>query len=644
MKKPVFQDDTDNLKDIKTSSSEEISDAPDAAADADAAPNSNAAAKTAATPNSFITAASKRRIPKYSKKTRLILKIALALFVCIFALSLAYIIYTLYEESKQDQIIREEMPKISEIIDNRTPAPTPTPTPENSPDDDPGDTKPTESQWARELRLLLEAEAEGRILFAETLEINPDFLGVIEIPGVIERQPYVMSRNNNDYLYTDFYGNYNRQGTLFLNALNDHLLIDYNSVIFGHYTSTGNMFTKLMEYKKAATYKTSPIIVLDGLIGESVWIIFASHVVEPETWFMMPASNEAEFAGLIEEIRARSLFDTDVEVTAKDKIITLSTCDYTYDDMRFVVHARKLREGEEIPEEVIAQTNTDRKNYSIPYMQQLGSVNMNGAAFAIDPFYSRLVFFNPVSGAFDRYIGDRSNVQGPFKALSHSGISAGMYTAAALIDARADAAEGAQGAFITVSGLGGAKGISLFTAPNARATYTYRGTVTPEGVDAKFPALQIVGDKVWLYYSVSDGGDTLLYRQNTNGENRELVHTARTAGNVRVLGMYTVHNQPIIVWHEPDSGEINGARIGAEESFNLASADGETKITLYGNISGSAVNAVYEKGGRITFGTVDLDRTPTTPIETPEPSSTPDDPGETHSPGDPDGTTDPGGE
>ena len=52
--------------------------------------------------------------------------------------------------------------------------------------------------------------------------------------------------------------------------------------------------------------------------------------------------DEAEFAEFLENVRARALYDTDMEVEYGDTLLTLSTCEYTYKNGRFVVMAKKV--------------------------------------------------------------------------------------------------------------------------------------------------------------------------------------------------------------------------------------------------------------------------------------------------------------
>ena len=52
--------------------------------------------------------------------------------------------------------------------------------------------------------------------------------------------------------------------------------------------------------------------------------------------------NEEAFSEFMTEVHARELYDTGVDAELGDQLLTLSTCEYTYKNGRFVVVAKKV--------------------------------------------------------------------------------------------------------------------------------------------------------------------------------------------------------------------------------------------------------------------------------------------------------------
>ena len=52
--------------------------------------------------------------------------------------------------------------------------------------------------------------------------------------------------------------------------------------------------------------------------------------------------DEAEFVEFMEQCRQRQLYDTGISVSYGDELLTLSTCEYTYKNGRFVVVAKRI--------------------------------------------------------------------------------------------------------------------------------------------------------------------------------------------------------------------------------------------------------------------------------------------------------------
>jgi hypothetical protein len=398
--------------------------------------------------------------------------------------------------------------------------------------------------------------------------------------------------------------------------------MDNNSVLYGHNIRAGDMFHRLMDYRRAETFAKSPVVLLDGLTGSSVWIVFAAYVTEPDWGYVDPCWDMDAYADMLEEIRARSWFDTDVDVTPQDRILTLSTCDYSYEDMRFAVHARRLRPGEEIPESVTAVPNPDRKPYNIPKPVKVSEITLNRAAVLLNPRMNRIYLYHPRTGregGIDWYSGNTTDMQGPY-SNSSGPVSSNSHISAVYKNSEP------RGVFYAIDHYNRQQGIQLFTAGSAAVGMTRRGLVTPAGVDAKFPALIYENEKVWLLYTVSRdrGDDIYLLRVNENGASGEpeRLRTAPHGSGTRPLGYYVIGGKPLLIWHEYANKKVYAAWEDGD-AFSLSLTGDADRVTLFTAPAAGRVRAAVEKNGRLTFTHLELSDLPSPAKPSPEPSPDP---------------------
>ena len=583
---------------------------------------------------------------------------ALTLCVCVMAGALAYIGHYYWQVFAQRNLEKDVSDWFAAAKSGSAPS-----SPEASPyalaplpDVSRGESAPpvaevAEDVWMTEYRRLLALEKQGREDFAVLLDVNPDFRGMVRIPGLGGKgveTPYVYTTDNETYLNRTFKGVTSQVGTVFLSCYNDRLLMDRNSVLYGHNIKAGDMFAPLLDYKRADTFQKAPAVYLDGLTGETVWIVFAAYVTEPDWGYVEPNPGPAAFSDLLEEIRARSLFVTDVDVNEDDRILTLSTCEYTAEDMRFAVHARLLRPGEEIPEAVAAVANEDRKPYNIPSQKKLSEITANRTAVMQHPNSLKLYFYQPRDGGIDWYSGNSSTVQGVYS--NYTGRVAKDSHIAAVYDPGADS----KMVYVALDNFNRQKGIALLTNRLASGDLVSRGIVTPPGVDARYPALVYLDHTVWLLYTVArDGGEDVYRRKLQDGKasgEPELLLTAPAGSGARPLGYYTVDGSPLLFWHEAANKKVYGAWEGSD-GFEVALTSGAAgdadRVTLYGQISNSQIRGVTEKDGKFRFTVIELYTLPLPPARpavNPEPEPEPEPEPPPAEPDSPEAAEPPGGE
>lgn len=185
------------------------------------------------------------------------------------------------------------------------------------------------------------------------LELNPDYVGWLTIEGTEIDYPVLQTEDEEYYLTHDFYGEENVNGQLILDAGCDIKQPSYNLVISGHNMKSGKMFADLKRYSSQSYWKRHKTLQFDSLYRHGEYVIFAAFYSKDydvdEEGFRYNADIRFgfEMTAYLDDIDEVKAYETGVDVRFGDELITLSTCSSHTDEGRFVVVARKIREGEE---------------------------------------------------------------------------------------------------------------------------------------------------------------------------------------------------------------------------------------------------------------------------------------------------------
>ncbi|MGL5436179.1 MAG: class B sortase, partial [Lachnospiraceae bacterium] len=176
--------------------------------------------------------------------------------------------------------------------------------------------------------------------------MNPDLIGWLTIEGTAIDYPVMWTPENPEfYSQRGFDKQESKNGLLFLDAasnVNEH---GGNLIVYGHNMKNGSMFADLLKYQKQTFWKKQPQIRLDTLYENRVYEIAAvARTNDLETLpYTFTKSEEESARSAIEDITAISLYDTDVDMQYGDDFLTLSTCDYSSENGRLVVMARRVK-------------------------------------------------------------------------------------------------------------------------------------------------------------------------------------------------------------------------------------------------------------------------------------------------------------
>lgn len=163
---------------------------------------------------------------------------------------------------------------------------------------------------------------------------NNDFVAWLQIPGTPIDYPVVSTYDTKYYLSHTFTGKKSYLGTLFSLGKTDYQLPSRNIAIYGHHIRSNDavMFSPLLAYKDESYYAGHELIHLDSLYHSGTYRIFAVINMRSGDWEPSTASfaSGADFLAFVNQARAQALYETDVEVTEEDEILTLITCDRRY--------------------------------------------------------------------------------------------------------------------------------------------------------------------------------------------------------------------------------------------------------------------------------------------------------------------------
>ncbi|OIJ19058.1 SrtB family sortase [Anaerobacillus alkalidiazotrophicus] len=206
-------------------------------------------------------------------------------------------------------------------------------------------TRPIKEQKTIEDDIVVEVEKVITEKFQFLLdEVNQDIVGWITIPGTVIDYPVVKGEDNDFYLDRNVNKRKARAGSIFMDFRNSRVNDDIHTILYGHNMKDGSMFKELINFKDEYFFNKFRVIEYHNLYEQTEWEIFSVYVTNTDFYYIeTDFSTNSDYQLFLDSIVKRSLFETDIEVMVGDQIMTLSTCDYDFEDARLVVHAKKVK-------------------------------------------------------------------------------------------------------------------------------------------------------------------------------------------------------------------------------------------------------------------------------------------------------------
>ena len=189
-----------------------------------------------------------------------------------------------------------------------------------------------------------EERIENPIDFDSLTAQYPDIYAWIRIPGTKVDYPIVQREGDNGYyLNHTIDGKKKTEGAIYTEDYNSKDFEDANTVIYGHNMKNGSMFKTLHRYKDKQFLLDNSEIYIYQKDKIFKYKIFAAYIYDNRHLMLsFDFEDENIFRNYLNNVLTKRDFssniNTNVDVTASDKIITLSTCNNN-DAQRYLVQA-----------------------------------------------------------------------------------------------------------------------------------------------------------------------------------------------------------------------------------------------------------------------------------------------------------------
>ena len=251
--------------------------------------------------------------------------ILIAVFVAVLGTSTYFIIDYYKEANKQAELYKE----LASVVDKSE----------------------TENETAEPIQY-----SEEKTILSELTELyqqNGDLVGWISVADTNINYPVMQSVNEpNFYLKHGFDKQYSDYGCPYVQEDCDVQKPSDNIVIYGHHMKNGSMFAHLEKFKDKDFWGEHRKITFNTLTDEQEYEIVAVFRTAVYTdsddsfkyYRFVEAESTDDFDSYITKCKELSIYDTGVSAEYGDKLITLSTCEYSRTNGRLVVVAKLIAE------------------------------------------------------------------------------------------------------------------------------------------------------------------------------------------------------------------------------------------------------------------------------------------------------------
>jgi len=168
-------------------------------------------------------------------------------------------------------------------------------------------------------------------------EVNEDIIGWIYSPGTPIDYPVMRADDYSFFLSRLPDGTFNANGSIFLDFNHSPDFSDDISVIYGHHMRSGAMFGTLNDYRQQSAFDERPHMFLYTPHRNYRVDLMYGFVVAERQWRQRAFMFEENIPSLLAFGAENTTFRSPVTHQPGDRILAMSTCEYDFDDARYVL-------------------------------------------------------------------------------------------------------------------------------------------------------------------------------------------------------------------------------------------------------------------------------------------------------------------
>ena len=179
--------------------------------------------------------------------------------------------------------------------------------------------------------------------FEEFKAENPEVIAWLSVYGTNIDYPITQTDNNHKYVTTDAFGNYALSGAIFLDYKNDKDFTNFNNILYGHHMDKDAMFGEIGSFEDKSFFNDHAYGNL-FYEGRDYGLEFFAFIDDTDAYnatiFTANVKKKSNQQKYLDEIFASAVNTRSINVTIKDRILLLSTCDSAMTNGRDILIAR----------------------------------------------------------------------------------------------------------------------------------------------------------------------------------------------------------------------------------------------------------------------------------------------------------------